>query len=81
MARLTLAQRAVRRLASAVGLRAYAAAQMRIKYLYGMSKEAFYHNFNDKQPAFVQRIPQYLLASFLDITPEDLSEIRSKKRS
>lgn len=61
--------------------RAYAAAQMRIKYLYGMSKEAFYHNFNDKQPEFVQRIPQYLLASFLGITPEYLSEIRSKKRS
>lgn len=61
--------------------RAYAASQMRIKYLYGMSKEDFYHNFNDKQPEFVQRVPQYLLASFLSITPEYLSEIRKKKRS
>jgi hypothetical protein len=61
--------------------RAYAAAQMRIKYLYGMSKEEFYHNFNVKQPGFVQRVPQYLLASFLDITPEYLSEIKKKNRS
>ncbi len=61
--------------------RAYSAIQMRIKYLYSLSKEEFYHNFNNKQPEFVQRIPQYLLASFLGITPEYLSEIRSKKRS
>lgn len=61
--------------------RAYSAIQMRIKYLYSLSKEDFYHSFNNKQPEFVQRIPQYLLASFLDITPEYLSEIRRKKRS
>lgn len=61
--------------------RAYAASQMRIKYLYGLSKEEFYHSFNNKYPEFVQRIPQYLLASFLGLTPEYLSEIRAKKRS
>ncbi len=61
--------------------RAYAASQMRIKYLFGLSKEDFYHSFNNKHPDFVQRIPQYLLASFLSITPEYLSEIRKKKRS
>ncbi len=60
--------------------RAYAASQMRIKFLYDYSKEDFYHFFNRKHPDFVQRIPQYLLASFLGFTPEYLSEIRKKKR-
>ena len=61
--------------------RAYGAWQMRIKWLYSMSGEAFYHHFYDSHPEFVQRVPQYLLASFLGITPEYLSEIRNKKRS
>lgn len=61
--------------------RAYAASQMRIKYLYSFSKEEFYHHLNNKYPEFVQRIPQYLIASFLGFTPEYLSEIRNKKRS
>lgn len=61
--------------------RAYGASQMRIKYLYSFSKEDFYHQLNSKYPEFVQRIPQYLIASFLGFTPEYLSEIRNKKRS
>ncbi len=61
--------------------RAYAASQMRIKYLYGFSREELYFHFLDNHPQFVQRVPQYLLASFLGFTPEYLSEIRSKKRS
>lgn len=61
--------------------RAYAAAQMRVKYLYGYSREELYFNFLDRHPGFVQRIPQYLLASFLGFTPEYLSEIRARKRS
>ncbi|GAB3314819.1 hypothetical protein GCM10027299_03450 [Larkinella ripae] len=61
--------------------KAYAAAQLRIKYLYDYSREELYGQFADKYPAFIQRIPQYLLASFLGFTPEYLSEIRRKKRS
>jgi CRP-like cAMP-binding protein len=61
--------------------RAYAASQMRIKYLYSFSKEDFFHHLNSRHPEFVQRIPQYLIASFLGFTPEYLSEIRNKKRS
>jgi CRP-like cAMP-binding protein len=61
--------------------RAYAAAQMRFKYLYEFSKEDFYLQFCKSQPQFVQRIPQYLIASFLGFTPEYLSELRSKYRS
>ena len=61
--------------------RANAAAQFRIKGLYNLSGEERYHLFNQRYPEFVQRVPQYLLASFLGFTPEYLSEIRSKKLS
>lgn len=61
--------------------RAYAASQMRIKYLYDLSKEEFYEQLCQSQPEFVQRIPQYLIASFLGFSPEYLSEIKKKKRS
>ena len=50
--------------------RAYAAAQMRIKYLYSLSKEEFYFQSVKRYPEFAQRIPQYLLASYLGSTPE-----------
>jgi CRP-like cAMP-binding protein len=58
----------------------YGASQQRIKYLYGLSREELYYLFADSYPAFVQRIPQYLLASFLGFTPEYLSEIRAKRK-
>jgi CRP-like cAMP-binding protein len=58
--------------------RAHAAYQFRIKYLYSSSREELYHAFNQLFPEFVQRIPQYLLASYLGFTPEYLSEIRKK---
>jgi CRP-like cAMP-binding protein len=61
--------------------RAHAASQTRIKYMYSMSREELYHQFNSLYPEFVQRIPQYLLASYLNFTPEYLSEIRSKRIS
>ena len=61
--------------------RAYAASQMRIKYLYDFSKEEMFHHLNRHYPEFVQRIPQHLIASFLGFTPEYLSEIRKKMRS
>ncbi|MBF01733.1 MAG: cyclic nucleotide-binding protein [Flavobacterium sp.] len=61
--------------------RAFAASQMRIKYLYDFSKEEAYFQLCKNQPEFVQRVPQYLIASFLGFTPEYLSEIRNQKRS
>lgn len=61
--------------------RAHAASQFRIKSLYSVSREELYHLFHKRYPGFVQRIPQYLLASFLGFTPEYLSEIRSKRIS
>ncbi len=58
--------------------RAVAASQNRVKYIFSFSKEEFYLNLLKKQPAFVQRVPQYLIASFLGFTPEYLSELRKK---
>lgn len=61
--------------------RAHAASQQRIRGQYSLSREDQYLNFARRYPEFVQRVPQYLLASFLGFTPEYLSEIRAKKRS
>jgi CRP-like cAMP-binding protein len=58
--------------------KAYAACQIRMKLLYELPKEELYRHFSEHFPAFIQRIPQYLLASFLGFTPEYLSEIRKK---
>ena len=55
------------------------ASQVRIKYLYSQTAEERYTNFNKSFPAFVQRVPQYMLASYLGFTPEFLSKIRAKK--
>lgn len=56
----------------------YAASQRRIRHLYDFSKEESYQHFINNYPSFVQRIPQYMLASFLGFTPEYLSELRKK---
>jgi len=58
--------------------RAHAAFQFRITLLYGKSREALYYHFIDRYPEFAQRIPQYLLASYLGFTPEYLSELRKR---
>lgn len=57
------------------------ASQIRIKYLYSQTAEERYVNFNKMFPEFVQRVPQYMLASYLGFTPEFLSKIRAKKLS
>jgi len=59
--------------------KSYGAAQWRIRYMYSLSKEEMYKHFSTSFPAFVQRVPQYMLASYLGLTPEYLSEIRRKK--
>lgn len=59
--------------------KAYAATQIRIKYLYDFSKVEQLQHFSTKFPEFIQRIPQYMLASYLGFTPEYLSEIRKNK--
>jgi CRP-like cAMP-binding protein len=58
--------------------RALAASQLRAKYLYEMTKEEFYMHFTKSFPEFVQRVPQYMIASYLGLTPEYVSELRKK---
>jgi CRP-like cAMP-binding protein len=59
--------------------RAYAASLTRIHYILNLSGEERYIQFTTSFPDFVQRVPQYMLASFLGFTPEFLSKVRGKK--
>ncbi|MEN0056244.1 MAG: Crp/Fnr family transcriptional regulator [Mucilaginibacter sp.] len=59
--------------------RAFTAAQKRIEYIYSFSDEERYRNFSKRFPEFMQRIPQYMLASYLGFTPQFMSKIRAKK--
>ncbi|MBX2874457.1 MAG: Crp/Fnr family transcriptional regulator [Saprospiraceae bacterium] len=56
------------------------ADQRRLQFMFDLSGEELYDTFYQANPGFVQRIPQYMLASYLGFTPEFLSKIRSKKR-
>lgn len=58
--------------------RAAAAAQTRLLFFFGMSGEERYFQFARLFPDFVQRVPQYMLASYLGFTPEFLSKIRAR---
>jgi CRP-like cAMP-binding protein len=62
-----------------VSQKSFGAAQMRIKFLFTMSAEERYHHFNNFYPEFVQRVPQYMLASYLDFSAEFMSKIRAGK--
>lgn len=59
--------------------KAYAASLMRTHYMFNFSAEERYKHFVKSYPGFVQRVPQYLLASYLGFTPEFLSKMRAKK--
>jgi len=62
-----------------VMLKAVAQSQLRIKLHFDLSKEELYKLFTTSFPDFAQRVPQYMLASYLDLTPEYVSELRKKK--
>jgi CRP-like cAMP-binding protein len=62
-----------------VSQKSFGAAQMRIKFLFTMSAEERYHHFNNLHPEFVQRVPQYMIASYLDFLAEFMSKIRAGK--
>lgn len=59
--------------------KSFAASQMRIMFLFTMTAEERYHHFNNVVPEFVQRVPQYMIASYLDFSAEFLSKIRAGK--
>ncbi|MGD8426542.1 MAG: Crp/Fnr family transcriptional regulator [Balneolaceae bacterium] len=57
--------------------RAYAASLYRISLIYNLSKRDRYLNFINKFPGFAQRVPQYILGSYLGMSAEYISEIRN----
>jgi CRP/FNR family transcriptional regulator, anaerobic regulatory protein len=59
--------------------RAYSATIQRIQFIFTMSGEERYLHFSTAFPDFVQRVPQYVLASYLGFKPEFLSKIRARK--
>lgn len=63
-------------------LQSYTASiQKRIILTNAHSAEERYDHFLKKYPKMAQKIPQYLIASYLGITPEFLSKLRGKKSS
>ena len=56
--------------------RSYVAAQRRVVDRMSIPAKELYLQFADKYPELNQRIPQYLIASYLGITPQFLSKIR-----
>jgi len=62
-----------------VSQKSFGAAQMRIKFLFTMSAEERFHHMNNLFPEFVQRVPQYMIASYLDFSAEFMSKIRAGK--
>ena len=55
---------------------AYIAQQYRIAKANSEEAETRYEEFSKLYPHFIQRIPQYLIASYLGIKPQSLSRIR-----
>ncbi len=62
-----------------ISQKALAAALQRVTYIFMHSGEERYEHFRQSFPEFVQRVPQYMLASYLGFTPEFLSKIRAKR--
>jgi CRP-like cAMP-binding protein len=59
--------------------RAFAFSQKRIMSNLSKSAEERYEEFIEQYPKFAQRLPQYVLASYLGITTQFLSKIRNQR--
>ncbi|WP_076447055.1 hypothetical protein [Chryseobacterium sp. RU37D] len=57
----------------------YANSILRISEIYSTDAASKYKGLLDKYPDLIQRVPQYLIASYLGILPSSLSRIRSQK--
>ncbi|RAJ37147.1 Crp/Fnr family transcriptional regulator [Pedobacter cryoconitis] len=59
--------------------KSFVASQRRIGFIFNQTEEERYRFFSKLYPGFVQRVPQYMLASYLGFTPQFLSRLRAKK--
>lgn len=57
---------------------AFVAQQFRLAKTNSEDAEHRYNGFSKAHPDFIQRIPQYLIASYLGIKPQSLSRIRKE---
>jgi len=58
---------------------AYANTLQRLSDVYSEDAESKYNHFLTNNTQLAQRVPQYLIASYLGILPSSLSRIRNKK--
>ena len=58
---------------------AYLSTLLRLSEIYSEDAQAKYNKMRDQQPDLLQRVPQYLIASYLGILPSSLSRIRNNK--
>ena len=58
----------------------YIASQKRIEYINNLSGEEFLDTFISSNPQFSQRVPQYMIASYLGLSPEFVSKVRGRKK-
>ena len=58
----------------------YIAIQKRIEYIYSLKGEEQFEIFISGNPEFTQRVPQYMIASYLGMSPEFVSKIKAKRR-
>ncbi len=58
--------------------KAYVASQKRIINNFSLTAKGRYLKFREQYPQIEQRVPQYMIASYLGITKEFLSTIRSQ---
>ena len=61
-----------------VAQKAFAYSQRRALSNIGKTAEERYLEYAEMYPKIIQRIPQYIIASYLGMTPEFLSKIRNK---
>ncbi|MEO1254691.1 MAG: Crp/Fnr family transcriptional regulator [Bacteroidota bacterium] len=64
-----------------VAQKAFAFSQRRALANIGKTAEERYLEYAEMYPKIIQRVPQYVLASYLGMTPEFLSKIRNKLAS
>ena len=60
---------------------AYIALQKRLTSIISLPLEERYKNFLATYPNIAQRVPQHMIASYMGLTPETLSRVRSRMAS
>ncbi|MFY0600877.1 MAG: Crp/Fnr family transcriptional regulator [Cyclobacteriaceae bacterium] len=69
----------VERLFRIIMEKTFIASQRRTAYMLSQSGKELYDTFTSENLGFTQRIPQYMLASYLGMTPEFISKLRAGK--